>query len=92
MLKGGPAKQNESPEKQDKGIAKLKVGKLEMRPCKVERGLAIFKIGPAEQKEGLAMFERVPCKLEKGACKAERGRVGSFLFVDLVMNVRQNCS
>ena len=36
------------------------------------------------------MFERVPCKVEKGACKAERGRVGSFLFVDLVVNVRQD--
>ena len=92
MLKRGPAKQKGPPEKQEKGIAILKVGKLEMGPCKVERGLAIFKMGPAEQKEGLAMFERVPCKVEKGACKAERGRVGSFLFVDLVVNVRQDCS
>ena len=85
MLKRGPAKQKGPPEKKEKAIAMLKVGKLEMGPCKVERDLAIFKMGPAEQKEGLAMFERVPCK-------AERGRVGSFLFVDLVVNVRQDCS
>ena len=70
MLKSGSAKQKGPPEKQKKGIAMLKVGKLEMEPCKVERGLAISKMSPAEQKEGIAMFEmgpaeqkRVPAKL-----------------------------
>ena len=85
MLKGGPVKYRGLPEKQAKAIAMLKVGKLEMEPFKVERDLAIFKMGPAEQKEGLAIFERVSCKVVKGACKAERGRVGSFLFYSFII-------
>ena len=46
--KGAIKVESPPPEKLEKGYAMLKVGKLEMEPCKVERGLAIFKMGPAE--------------------------------------------